>query len=124
MKILTVFGTRPEIIRLSAVIRHLDRAGEHTLVHTGQNYDELLSDIFFRELGVRQPDRHLGIRSARFADQVAGIIAAAGSLFEEVRPDRVLVLDGGRVVESGAHGALMAAGGIYRRLVERQLLKA
>jgi UDP-N-acetylglucosamine 2-epimerase (non-hydrolysing) len=92
MKILTVFGTRPEIIRLSAVIRHLDRATEHILVHTGQNYDELLSDIFFQELNVRQPDRHLGVRSSGFADQVARIIAAAGSLLEEVRPDRVLIL--------------------------------
>jgi UDP-N-acetylglucosamine 2-epimerase (non-hydrolysing) len=92
MRILTVFGTRPEIIRLSSVIPQLDAAADHLLVHTGQNYDRLLSDVFFEELGIRQPDRHLGVRSTGFADQVSGIIEAAGRLLEDTRPDRVLIL--------------------------------
>ena len=92
MRILTVFGTRPEIIRLSSIIPHLDAAADHVLVHTGQNYDRLLSDVFFDELGVRQPDRHLGVQSSGFADQVSQIFAAAAPLLEEIRPDRVLIL--------------------------------
>src|ERR1041385_5190131 len=61
MKVMTVFGTRPEIIRLSRVIPMLDAQCEHVLVHTGQNYDPNLSDIFLRDLGVRDPDVHMGI---------------------------------------------------------------
>ncbi len=64
MKVLTVLGTRPEIIRLSRVIEKLDRLCEHVLVHTGQNFDPKLSDLFFEELGVRRPDRHLGVTGA------------------------------------------------------------
>ena len=64
MKVLTVFGTRPEVIRLSQTIRCLDGLCDHILLHTGQNYDPHLSDIFFSELGVRLPDIHLGIRAA------------------------------------------------------------
>ena len=62
MKVVTVLGTRPEIIRLSRVIPLLDRLCEHVLVHTGQNFDERLSDVFFQELGVRAPDHALGAR--------------------------------------------------------------
>ena len=70
-----MFGTRPEIIRLSAVIRMLDRFCTHVLVHTGQNYDPLLSDVFFDELAVRKPDVHLGIgASSGFAAQAAAIL--------------------------------------------------
>ena len=61
MKVVTWFGTRPEIIRLSRVIPALDAHCTQRLVHTGQNYDESLSDVFFRDLGVRAPDLHLGI---------------------------------------------------------------
>ena len=93
MKVLTLFGTRPEIIRLSAVIRTLDRFCAQTLVHTGQNYDPLLSDVFFQELGVRQPDVHLGIgATGSFAAQAAAIIEKAGEALERARPDRVLIL--------------------------------
>ena len=59
MKVLTLLGTRPEIIRLSRVIERLDRVCDHVLVHTGQNHDPALSDVFFAELGVRAPDHHL-----------------------------------------------------------------
>lgn len=92
MKVLTVFGTRPEIIRLSLVIPAIDRHAEQFLVHTGQNYDPLLSDVFFEELGLRQPDAHLGIRSSSFHVQAAAIIERIGDVLDEVRPDRLLVL--------------------------------
>lgn len=92
MKVLTILGTRPEIIRLSLIIDKLDRLCDHVLVHTGQNYDERLKDVFFRELGVRAPDRELGIRGTSFGEQVAAIIAASERVFAEERPDRLLVL--------------------------------
>ncbi len=92
MKIMTIFGTRPEIIRLSLVLGVLDQHAEHTTVHTGQNYDESLSDIFIRDLEIRTPDVHLGIKSKNFADQAAQIIAKCDQLFEQHKPDRILLL--------------------------------
>lgn len=92
MKVMTLFGTRPEIIRLSQVIKHLDRFCEQVLVHTGQNYDPNLSDIFFRDLDLRQPDIHMGIRADNFAEQIGAIIAQSGALLREHRPDRLLIL--------------------------------
>jgi UDP-N-acetylglucosamine 2-epimerase (non-hydrolysing) len=92
MKVVTVFGTRPEIIRLSEVVRRLDPFCDHRLVHTGQNYDPLLSDVFFSDLDSRQPDVHLGINAASFPEQAGQIIARVGETFERERPDRVLIL--------------------------------
>jgi UDP-N-acetylglucosamine 2-epimerase (non-hydrolysing) len=92
MKLMTVFGTRPEIIRLSEIIRQLDRFCEHVLVYTGQNYDPLLSDVFFRDLDVRPPDTHLGVQSTGFAEQAGQIVARIGPVLERERPDRVLIL--------------------------------
>ncbi len=92
MKVLTLFGTRPEIIRLSVIIRQLDRFCDQVLVHTGQNYDERLSDLFFRDLGVREPDVHLSVRASDFAEQAGAIIAKGGEAIAKMRPDRVLVL--------------------------------
>jgi UDP-N-acetylglucosamine 2-epimerase (non-hydrolysing) len=97
MKIMTVLGTRPEIIRLSGVIALLDaQAGhahiDHILVHTGQNYDDRLSRIFFEELGVRAPDVSMGVRAGGFGGQVGQILERAEALFLERRPDRLLVL--------------------------------
>ncbi len=89
---MTVFGTRPEIIRLSVIIKQLDRFCKQVLVHTGQNYDENLSDIFFSELGLRQPDLYLGVQTADFATQVGQIITRVGEAIEQVGPDRVLIL--------------------------------
>ena len=77
MKILTLLGTRPEIIRLSGVIELLDAHAEHVLVHTGQNYDPRLSRIFFDELGVRAPDVFLGVQSSSFAAQIGQILERA-----------------------------------------------
>jgi len=92
MKIMTIFGTRPEIIRLSRIIPLLDQHCEHTLVHTGQNYDENLSDVFFRELGIRDPDHHLGVKATGFEVQVGQILARIAALIRDVKPDRVLIL--------------------------------
>lgn len=93
MKVMTILGTRPEIIRLSGVIRVLDRYAEkHWLVHTGQNFDDRLSGLFFSELGVREPDFHMGIRSSGFANQVGQMLVKAEALFLEHRPDRLLIL--------------------------------
>lgn len=93
MKVMTLLGTRPEIIRLSRVIPRLDALCEHTLVHTGQNFDPALSDNVFRDLGVRDPDHHLGVgASANVGEQIAAIIARSHDLLVAHRPDRVLLL--------------------------------
>ena len=92
MKILTVVGTRPEIIRLSQVIEVLDRQCDHVLVNTGQNYDDRLNGLFFRELQVRPPDISLGVCASGFADQVGKILCGMEGVLWEQRPDRVLIL--------------------------------
>ena len=71
LKLLTVVGTRPEIIRLSRVIPRLDQHCDHALVHTGQNHDYELNEVFFAELGIRRPDHFLGARSGSHATQAA-----------------------------------------------------
>ena len=92
MKVMTIVGTRPEIIRLSRVIPMLDEACTHSLVHTGQNYDPNLSDVFFRELGVRAPDEHLHVGGSSAAAQIGELFTRIGEVFERNRPDRVLIL--------------------------------
>lgn len=92
MKVLTVFGTRPEIIRLSLVMKILDRHCDHITVHTGQNYHESLSDVFIRDLGLRTPDVHLGIRANSFGEQAGQILARVDGVFAEQKPDKVLIL--------------------------------
>ena len=92
MKVLTVLGTRPEVIRLSRVIERLDGLCEHTLVHTGQNSQPTLKDVFFQELGVRPPDIELGITGAGFGEQVGRMFAAVDDVLRERRPDALLVL--------------------------------
>lgn len=92
MKVLTVLGTRPEIIRLSPLIDLLDGLCDHVLVHTGQNSDPTLSDVFFDELGVRSPDTYLGIAGGTFADRVGAIVSRMGEVLEAERPERLLVL--------------------------------
>ena len=91
MKIMTVLGTRPEIIRLSRVIEKLDRLCEHVLVHTGQNYDAALNDIFFQQLGVRSPDHYLGARGS-LGEQIGKILADGERVMLAERPDKLLVL--------------------------------
>jgi UDP-N-acetylglucosamine 2-epimerase (non-hydrolysing) len=89
---MTIFGTRPEIIRLSLVMKLLDEYCEQITVHTGQNYDESLSDIFLRDLKVRTPDVHLGIRSNSFGEQIGQMLERSDALFAEHKPDKVLIL--------------------------------
>ena len=89
---MTIFGTRPEIIRLSPVLRILDQYCEHTTVHTGQNYHESLSDIFIKELEVRPPDVHLGIKSKSFGDQIGQILSRTDEILERYKPDKILIL--------------------------------
>jgi UDP-N-acetylglucosamine 2-epimerase (non-hydrolysing) len=92
VRVATILGTRPEIIRLSLVIKRLDGLCEHTLVHTGQNFDPNLSDVFFEELSVRKPDEHWGIKADGFGSQMGEIIARSEQFIREQRPDRILIL--------------------------------
>ena len=92
MRVMTVLGTRPEIIRLSRIIPLLDLHAEHTLVHTGQNYAGCLSDVFFSELGVRAPDHYLGVRATRFGEQIGQILTRIEPLLVSVKPERLLIL--------------------------------
>ncbi|HEX6050766.1 MAG TPA: UDP-N-acetylglucosamine 2-epimerase (non-hydrolyzing) [Gemmatimonadaceae bacterium] len=92
MKVMTVLGTRPEIIRLSRLIPKLDAVCDHVLVHTGQNFDPTLSDVFFRELGVRAPDGVLGVRASSFGEQAGQILAGVEAVIREDPPDRLLIL--------------------------------
>lgn len=91
MKILTVLGTRPEIIRLSRIIEKLDTMCEHILVHTGQNYDPNLNDIFFQQLGVRAPDEFLDAKGS-FGEQTGIILSKIEGILIAEKPDKFLVL--------------------------------
>lgn len=88
---MTIVGTRPEIIKLSRVIPELDRHVNHILVHTGQNYDPRLSQVFFDELGLRAPDHHLDAARDGAADTIAEVIRRTDALFEQERPDAVVI---------------------------------
>ena len=92
MKILTIFGTRPEIIRLSRIIPLLDEHCEQVLVHTGQNYDPSLSQRFLDDLKIRPLDHHLGVTSSSFGEQAGQILAKTDAILDQVKPDRLLVL--------------------------------
>jgi UDP-N-acetylglucosamine 2-epimerase (non-hydrolysing) len=105
MKVTTVLGTRPEIIRLGPTIERLDAAGDHVLVHTGQNHDAGLSDVFFSELGVREPDHHLGVRGASFAQRIAQIMVALEPVLLDGPTQRLLVLGD---TDSGLAATLVA----------------
>ena len=92
LSVMTVVGTRPEIIRLSRVVAALDRHADHTLVHTGQNYDYELNEIFFKDLDVRRPDHFLEAAGASGAETIGRIMIAMEPLLERVRPEALLVL--------------------------------
>lgn len=91
MKIMTILGTRPEIIRLSLIIKKLDQHSRHVLVHTGQNYDPNLKDIFLDSLEVRQPDYYLNARGS-FGEQVGLILKESEAVMLKEKPDRLLIL--------------------------------
>ena len=92
MKVMTVMGTRPEIIRLSAVIKACDKYFEHVLVHTGQNWDYNLNEIFFKELELRKPDYYLDAVGENLGETIGNIIAKSFNLLKEVNPEALLIL--------------------------------
>lgn len=92
LRLMTIVGTRPEIIRLSAVIKKCDRYFEQILVHTGQNYDYCLNQVFFEDLGLREPDYYLESVGADLGETIGNIIAKSYQLMVEVRPDALLIL--------------------------------
>jgi len=92
LKVMTVVGTRPEIIRLSRVIVRLDKYCEHILVHTGQNYDYELNQIFFEDLSIRKPDYFLSVAGATSAETIGNVIICVDRVLAEVNPDALLVL--------------------------------
>jgi UDP-N-acetylglucosamine 2-epimerase (non-hydrolysing) len=92
MKVITVLGTRPEIIRLSLVIKKLDLYCDHVFLHTGQNYTDSLSRVFFQDFKLRDPDYFLGVRGNTFGEQIARILAETEKAFIKEKPDRLLVL--------------------------------
>jgi UDP-N-acetyl-L-fucosamine synthase len=92
LKILTVVGTRPEIIRLSRVLAQLNEHCEHVLVHTEQNYDYELNQIFFDDLGIRKPDYFLSAAGATSTETIGNVIIAVDKVLEDVHPDAMLVL--------------------------------
>jgi UDP-N-acetylglucosamine 2-epimerase (non-hydrolysing) len=92
LRVLTVVGTRPEIIRLSRVLAKLDEYTDHVVAHTGQNYDYELSEIFFKDMDIRRPDHFLGAAGATGAETIGKVIIAVDALLAEVKPDALLVL--------------------------------
>lgn len=92
LKVMTIVGTRPEIIKLAETIKACDKYFHHVLVHTGQNWDYTLNDVFFEELELREPDHFLGSVGDNFGDTIGNIISKSYKLLVEERPDAVLIL--------------------------------
>lgn len=91
MKIVTIVGTRPEIIKLAETIKELDKYTHHILVHTGQNYDYELNEVFFNDLEIRKPDYFLNAAGKNAAQTIANVIAKSDEIFEKENPDAVLI---------------------------------
>ena len=92
LKVMTLVGTRPELIKMSRVIAELDRQVNHVLVHSGQNYDYELNQVFFDDLSIRKPDRFLNAVGATTAETIGNIIASSDATIAEVQPEALLVL--------------------------------
>lgn len=92
LKVVTIVGTRPEIIRLAECIKKCDQVFEHTLVHTGQNYDYTLNEIFFTDLQLRKPDHFLNVIGENLGETIGNVIAKSFALLSELKPDAMLVL--------------------------------
>jgi len=92
MKIMTILGTRPEIIRLSIIIKKLDKISKHILVHTGQNYANSLSNIFFDELNIRKPDLFWGVKANTFGAQLGQIMTMTEKVLIQKKPEKLLIL--------------------------------
>lgn len=92
LKLMTIVGTRPEIIKMSEIIKKADQYFDHTIVHTGQNYDYELNKVFFEELGIREPDHYLGVVGDNLGQTMGNVIAKSYKLFVEEKPDAIIVL--------------------------------
>lgn len=92
LKLMTIVGTRPEIIKMSAIIKKADKYFEQVLVHTGQNYDYTLNEVFFKELGLREPDYYLGVVGENLGQTMGNVIFKSYELMVEVKPDAIIVL--------------------------------
>lgn len=92
IKLMTIVGTRPEIIKLSEVIKKCDTYFNHILVHTGQNYDYKLNEIFFKDLGLRNPDHYLGVVGDDLGETIGNVIAKSYKIMQEEKPDAILIL--------------------------------
>ncbi len=92
LKVMTLLGTRPEIIKLSRIMAQLDEHCDHVMIHTGQNYDFELNEIFYRDLGIRNPDVYLGAAGETAAKTIGQIITAVDSVLEKYQPEAVLIL--------------------------------
>lgn len=92
LKLMTIVGTRPEIIKMSAIIKKCDKYFDHILVHTGQNYDYTLNKVFFKDLGLREPDYYLGVVGDNLGQTMGNVITKSYELMAEVNPDAVIVL--------------------------------
>lgn len=90
-RVMTIVGTRPEIIKLSRVISELEKFTEHILVHTGQNYDYELNEVFFNDMGIKKPDYFLNAAAENAAETIANVISTSDRLFDELKPDAVLL---------------------------------
>ena len=92
LKLMTIVGTRPEIIKMAAIIKKCDKYFDHILVHTGQNYDYTLNTVFFDDLGLRAPDYYLNAVGKDLGETMGNIIAKSYQLMVETKPDAVIVL--------------------------------
>ena len=92
LKLMTIVGTRPEIIKMSAIIKKADKYFDHILVHTGQNYDYTLNEVFFKDLGLREPDYYLGVVGENLGQTMGNVISKSYELMVEVKPDAIIVL--------------------------------
>lgn len=92
LRLMTIVGTRPEIIKMSEIIKKCDQYFEHILVHTGQNYDYTLNEVFFQELGLRAPDYYLGVVGKDIGETMGNVIAKSYDLLNEIKPDAIIVL--------------------------------
>ncbi|WP_026727839.1 non-hydrolyzing UDP-N-acetylglucosamine 2-epimerase [Flavobacterium denitrificans] len=92
LKLMTIVGTRPEIIKMSSIIKKSDKYFDHIIVHTGQNYDYSLNEVFFKDLGLREPDYYLGVVGENLGQTMGNVISKSYELMHNVKPDAIIVL--------------------------------
>ena len=92
LKLMTILGTRPEIIKMSAIIKKCDKYFDHLIVHTGQNYDYTLNEVFFKDLDLREPNYYLGVVGENLGQTMGNVIANSYELMMKIKPDAIIVL--------------------------------